>query len=196
MAHSMESEYRKVVLAVLMAVCCLSTTKGQGKFHFDIDYHYNLGLCEKLMGVPLKRSQYKMGGNSIQFTPRYDITRQWSAGIGIGLSRCTNLDYHTMPVYATVRYKAMEKVPNLYIFTDLGYALKVGDFTKGFTGNIGIGYTHMFKKHFGLNFQIAYNLKRFNDVPVYIYDVDSHETHLFNENSTRHSLSFGVGITL
>lgn len=69
MAHSMESEYRKVVLAVLMAVCCLSTTKGQGKFHFDIDYHYNLGLCEKLMGVPLKRSQYKMGGNSIQFTP-------------------------------------------------------------------------------------------------------------------------------
>ena len=192
----MESEYRKVVLAVLMAVCCLSTTKGQGKFHFDIDYHYNLGLCENIMGETLKRGQYKMGGNSVQLSSRYDITPRWSAGMGIGLSRYTNLDYNTLPVFATVRYKAMEKVPNLYIFTDLGYALKVGDFTKGFTGNIGIGYTHMFKKHFGLNFQIAYNLKRFNDVPVYIYDVDSHETHLFNENSTRHSLSFGVGITL
>lgn len=196
MTQSRKSGYRKIILAIVLAVGGQTAIKGQSRFHFDIDYHYNLGLCENIMGETLKRSQYKMGGNSIQFTPRYDITRQWSAGIGIGLSRYTNLDYNTMPVYATVRYKAMEKVPNLYIFTDLGYALKVGDFTKGFTGNIGIGYTHMFKKHFGLNFQIAYNLKRFNDVPVYIYDVDSHETHLFNENSTRHSLSFGVGITL
>lgn len=191
-----KSRFGQVAFAILLAVCCLTTAKGQGKFHFDIDYHYNLGLCEKIMGQTLKRDQYNMGGNSIQFTPRYDITRQWSAGIGIGLSRYTNLDYNTMPVYATVRYKAIEKVPDLYLFTDLGYALKVGDFTKGFTGNIGIGYTHMFKKHFGLNFQIAYNLKRFNDVPVYIYNVESQETRYFNENTTRHSLSFGVGITI
>lgn len=183
-------------MAVLMAVCCLSTTKGQGKFHFDIDYHYNLGLREKLMGVPLKRSQYQMGGNSVQLSSRYDITPRWSAGMGIGLSRYTNLDYNTLPVFATVRYKAIEKVPDIYLFSDLGYALKVGEFTKGITGNIGIGYTHMLQKHFGLNFQIAYNVKRFNDIPVYIYDVDSQETHLFNENGTRHSLSFGVGITL
>lgn len=196
MTQSRKSGYRKIILAIVLAVGGLTAIKGQSRFHFDIDYHYNLDLCEKIMGETLKRGQYKMGGNSVQLSSRYDITPRWSAGMGIGLSRYTNLDYNTMPVYATVRYKAMEKVPNLYIFTDLGYALKVGDFTKGFTGNIGIGYTHMFKKHFGLNFQIAYNLKRFNDVPVYIYDVDSQETHLFNENSTRHSLSFGVGITL
>ncbi len=196
MAHSVKSGFQKVLLAIIVAVCGLTAAKGQSKFHFDIDYHYNLGLCEKMMGQTLKRSQYKMGGNSIQFSPRYDITPRWSAGIGIGVSIYTNLDHNTMPVYATVRYKAIEKVPDLYLFTDLGYALKVGDFTKGFTGNLGIGYTHMFKKHFGLNFQIAYNLMRFNDIPVYIYDVDSHETHLFNENSTRHSLSFGVGVTL
>ena len=98
MTQSRKSGYRKIILAIVLAVGGLTATKGQGKFHFDIDYHYNLGLCEKLMGVPLKRSQYKMGGNSIQFTPRYDITRQWSAGIGIGLSRYTNLDYNTMPV--------------------------------------------------------------------------------------------------
>jgi hypothetical protein len=149
-----------------------------------------------MMGQTLKRSQYKTGGNSIQFTPRYDITHKWSAGIGIGLSRYTNLDYNTLPVYATVRYKAIEKVPDLYLFSDLGYALKVGDFTKGFTGNIGIGYTHMFKKHFGLNFQIAYNLERFNDIPTIIYDANLQETHYGTTNSTRHSLSFGVGITL
>lgn len=149
-----------------------------------------------MMGQTLKRSQYKTGGNSIQFTPRYDITHKWSAGIGVGLSRYTNLDYNTLPVYATVRYKAIEKVPDLYFFSDLGYALKVGDFTKGFTGNIGIGYTHMFKKHLGLNFQIAYNLKRFNDIPTIIYDANSQETHYGTTNSTRHSLSFGVGITL
>lgn len=196
MTQSRKSGYRKIILAIVLAVGGLTAIKGQSRFHFDIDYHYNLGLCEKIMGVTLKRGQYKMGGNSVQLSSRYDITPRWSAGMGIGLSRYTNLDYNTLPVFATVRYKAIEKVPDIYLFSDLGYALKVGEFTKGITGNIGIGYTHMFKKHFGLNFQIAYNLKRFNDVPVYIYDVDSHETHLFNENSTRHSLSFGVGITL
>ena len=148
------------------------------------------------MGLTLKRDQFKMGGNSLQFTPRYDITEKWSAGMGFALSRYTNLDYNTLPVYATVRYKAIEKVPDLYLFTDIGYALKIGDFTKGFTGNIGIGYTHMFKRHFGLNFQIAYNLKRFNDIPTYINDIDSQATRFTYANSTRHSLSFGVGVTL
>ncbi len=196
MTQSRKSGYRKVILAIVLAVCSLTAAKGQSKFHFDIDYHYNLGLCEKMLGRTLKRSQYKMGGNSIQFTPRYDITQRWSAGIGIGLSIYSNLDHNTMPVFATTRYKAFKTIPDMYLFTDLGYALKVGDYTKGFTGNIGVGYTHMFKKHFGLNFQIAYNLKRFNDVPTYIYDVDKQETRFTYENSTRHSLSFGVGITL
>lgn len=44
--------------------------------------------------------------------------------------------------------------------------------------------------------KVAYNLKRFNDVPVYIYNIESQETRYFNENTTRHSLSFGVGITI
>ncbi len=196
MAHSVKSDFQKVLLAIILTMGGLSAAKGQSKFHFDIDYHYNLGLCEKMMGLTLKRDQYKMGGNSLQFTTRYDITPIWSAGMGFGLSAYTNLDYNTLPVYTTVRYKAIEKVPDLYLFTDLGYALKVGDFTKGFTGNIGIGYTHMFKRHFGLNFQIAYNLKRFNDIPTYIYNANTQETRYCNTNNTRHSLSFGIGVTL
>ena len=109
-----------------------------------------------------------MGGHSLRLSTRYDVSRLWSAGIGIGLDRYTEPDYNTMPVFATVRYKALEKVPDAYVFADMGYAIKAGDFTKGLTGSLGIGYTHMFARHFGLNFQIAYNLKRFNDIPTYI----------------------------
>ena len=96
------------------------------------------------MDITLKRDKYHMGGHSLRLSTRYDVSRLWSAGIGIGLDRYTEPDYNTMPVFATVRYKALEKVPDAYVFADMGYSIKSGDFTKGLTGSLGIGYTHMF----------------------------------------------------
>lgn len=61
MTQSRKSGYRKIILAIVLAVGGLTAIKGQSRFHFDIDYHYNLGLCEKIMGETLKRGQYKMG---------------------------------------------------------------------------------------------------------------------------------------
>ena len=125
---------------------------------------------------------------------RFHIDLDYHYNLGLS-DRYTEPDYNTMPVFATVRYKALEKVPDAYVFANMGYAIKSGEFTKGLTGSLGIGYTHMFAKHFGLNFQIAYNLKRFNDIPTYIYNVDKGETTYSKENTTRHSLSFGIGVT-
>ena len=69
---------------------------------------------------------------------------QWSVGGGIGLDRYTEDDFNTMPLYATLRYKPLKKLPGAYAFTDLGYAIGVSDdFYPGFTGRLGLGYTEM-----------------------------------------------------
>lgn len=182
-------------MTIVLFFGCATTLLGQSKFHFDIDYHYNLGLTEKIMGMTLSRGKYNMGGHSLHLTSRYDITPLWSVGWGFGLDRYTEMEYNTLPVYATARYKIIKEMPALYTFTDLGYAIKNGDFTKGFMGNLGIGYTYMLAKHFGLNFQIAYNLKRFTNIPIHIYNEDTGQSYYNEVKSTRHSLSFGVGLS-
>lgn len=185
----------KYLLVILLQIACATTALGQSKFHVDVDYHYALGLNEHFGGTSLSRGRYKMGGHSVHLASRYDVSPRWSAGVGIGIDRYTKPNYNTMPVYATVRYKMLKEVPEVYAFADLGYAIKVGDYTQGCTGNIGVGYTHMFAKHFGLNFQVAYNLKRFTSIPTYIYNVESGDITFTEESSTRHSLSFGIGLT-
>lgn len=195
MTHFVKLYSWKSLWVVILVLACTTTAWGQSRFHIDVDYHYNLGLSEKFMGTSLNRNKYKMGGHSIHLSPRYDISPLWSAGIGIGLDRYTELDYNTLPIFATVRYRALKKIPDVYAFTDLGYAIKAGDYTKGFTGSLGIGYTYMLAKHFGVNVQIAYNLKRFTDISTYIYNAESGESSFSKEKSTRHSLSFGIGLT-
>lgn len=63
--------------------------------------------------------------------------------------------------------------------------------------DLGIGYTKMFRRHFGLNFQIGYNLKEFAGIPSYRYDIDTENitiTYLGNIKDLRHSLSIGIGL--
>lgn len=195
MKQSRRTSVKFLLMTIVLSFECATTLIGQSRLHFDIDYHYNLGLAEKFMGMTLSRDKYDMGGHSLHLTFRYDVTSLWSVGLGFGLDRYTEMEYNTLPIFATVRYKMVKTMPTLYAFTDLGYAVKSGDFTKGFLGNLGIGYTYMFAKHFGLNFQIAYNLKCFTNIPVHFYNVDTGQSYYDDCTSTRHSLSFGIGLT-
>lgn len=64
----------------------------------------------------------------------------------------------------------------------------------GWLWDLGIGYTKMFRRHFGLNFQIGYNLKEFGGIPSYNYNIDTEEiTYLGTISDLRHSLSVGIG---
>ena len=59
------------------------------------------------------------------------------------------------------------------------------DFTPGVLFNLGVGYTKMFAKHFGVNFQLGYNLKQFKYT----------HSNIPNLEATRHSVIFGLGLT-
>lgn len=105
---------------VLFAFFLLSIFEGlcaQSKFHIDVDYHYNLGISEKFVSRRYSRTAYKMGGNSLRFTTRYDVSTVLSTGIGAGLDRYTEVDFNTMPIYATIRYSPIRKVHDVYLFS-------------------------------------------------------------------------------
>ena len=184
-------------IIVSMMFFCPNKGNAQSKFHFDIDYHYNLGFSTSYDGGHWGRSNYKMGGNSIHFTGRYDVSDKLSTGLGFGWDHYTEPDYNTLPIFATLRYKPIATFKNAYCFTDLGYGIKPKDtYNSGFLMNLGIGYTKMLSAHFGINFQIAYNYKVFNDgIMSIITDGKGEQVDCEYLDNTRHSLSFGVGIT-
>lgn len=182
----------------MLFVVCLATlsVSAQPKFHVDLGYNYNLGLSEKIVGTSFGRGTYKMGGHSLRLSARYDITSDLSAGMGLGVERYTEFDFNTLPVFLTLRYKPLKKMNDAYVFTDLGYALNASDnHNPGFTGKLGIGYVFHIAKHFGINLQIAYDLKDFRKIPTIEYDVVNQQNKYYNTNSVRHSISFGVGLT-
>ncbi len=181
--------YKPVVIAFFLLILLSINAKAQCKFHVDLDYHYYFGLAETTNRGPhtKTRSDSNMGGNSLTLAARYDVHPDISVGVGVGLARYTQGAFNTLPIYATLRYKPIEKMKDAYVFTDLGYAIesKKDDFTQGALVNLGVGYTKMFAKHFGVNFQLGYNLKTFSypygDTPAL--------------KATRHSVIFGVGLT-
>lgn len=174
----------------------IPTVKAQSKFHIILDYHYNLGICEKYWGRTFDRGEYKLYGNSLHLTALYDITQKISAGTGIGADRYEEPGYNTFPVYVTFRYRPFTKLPKSYVFTDLGYGLfKNDNVAPGWMWNAGIGYTKMFRKHFGVNLQLGYNLKQFGGIPSYEVDLVNGEfNYIGKKSSIRHSVSFGFGL--
>lgn len=119
-----------------------------------------------------------------------------SAGAGIGADRYEEPGYNTFPLFGTFRYRPIRTFLDTYVYTNLGY----GVFTRedsiypGWMWDAGVGYTKMFRKHFGLNFQVGYNLKEFHGQNFYGIDPDSGADYVRKFNSVRHSLSLGVGL--
>lgn len=193
----MNKRILSIACAVVSVMALHSTqAQAQSKFHFDVDYHYNLGLSTSFgtLSGHHGRSDYKMGGHSIHFTGRYDVSDMFSAGVGFGWDRYTEPEYNTLPVFATLRYKPIKSLGDAYCFVDLGGGVKQTDtYNSGFLINLGVGYTKMFSAHFGLNFQVAYNYKVFNNAVVSAVPDASGNDEYFDEK--RHSLSFGIGVT-
>lgn len=178
---------KKLLLLLYVALCVGNSIYGQSRFHVDVDGTYSLGLHEsrhKNWSIPEDGHPYGFSGS---LSVRYDLDTRWSAGVGIGLARDYNENRRTIPIFATVRFKALKRLPEPYVFAKVGYtSIDIGSNTdSGFTGTLGVGYTKMFAKHFGLNFQLGYNLQTFNN-EVYIGS---------DETDVRRSITFGMGVT-
>lgn len=186
-----------VCLFLLPASAARAQNKGQCRFHVALDYHYSLGFVENFYGEPIRRSDgYNMHGNSLHLTALYDITRRISAGAGIGADRYEEPGYNTFPVFGTFHYRPFRKFLDAYLYTNLGYGIFSGNGSDNYPGwvwDAGLGYTKMYWKHFGLNFQLGYNLKEFGGFSFFRMTTDG-DYYIKKVSSVRHSLSLGIGL--
>ena len=169
--------------------------KAQSKSHVVTDIHYLYGLSETGTGLAtLTRNDVNLYGKSLHFTGLYDFSKSISAGIGVGADRYEKPGYNTFPIFATLQYFPIITFPSAYAYTNLGTAIKGSDAHSGLMFDAGLGYRKMLKKHFGLNFQLGYNLKHINDTPNYILAEDNQSYERISVTSVRHSISLGVGV--
>ena len=123
----------------------------------------------------------------------FDLDYNYNLGLSMHTKYASIKRSDALPIYATLRYKPFRKTLKPYVFSDLGYCVGDNDkFRNGFTSRWGIGYTHMFRKHFGMNFQLGYNLEAIHDTYLIWTEND-----VYNVKGTtkRHSITLGVGLT-
>lgn len=205
---------QRFILAAALMVAALASpltasAQNDARFHLELDYSYHLGLSEKMHGVDGKMTGSR-GGHALTINALYNIRPDMTVGVGYGLSRFTRENYgdnNTMPLYATFRYRPFANHRGLYAYTDQGYTLlndKEGhNFTGGYLGTIGVGYQLMFKRHFGMNFRLGYNIQQFARTKVTFYTPLEQRGEngqlIMNERTEhrslwRHSLQLGVGL--
>lgn len=176
-----------IVCIFFFLVYWAQNLSSQSKFHIELDYHYMFGLSEKGEIADFSRNEFKMYGNSLHLSGNYKLSEAWSTGIGIGSDRYENPGYNTFPVFATLQYFPLQTIPKGYVFTDVGYAFKTSTAVPGFLWNLGIGYKHMFRYHFGIKMQLGYNFKHLKNS---LLDTDNMNFY----SRYRHSFIIGMGV--
>ena len=146
-----------------LAIICLAAmtlqVSAEKRLHFDLDYHFNLGLSQRIMGISMSPKDVDyMEGHSLHFAMRYDITKRLSAGAGIGIDAYLSGagNYGKTPLYATCRYKIITDksfFKGLYGFTNVGYSISGRPMYRGAMFDLGVGWPIMLTKNFGINLQ-------------------------------------------
>lgn len=176
-----------IISAFLLLMYSVQDLSSQSRFHIELDYHYMVGLAEKGEIVDYNRDLFQLYGNSLHISGIYKLSDAFSTGVGIGADRYESPGYNTFPVFATLQYFPLQTIPSGYVYTDVGYALNRSTTIPGFLCNLGIGYKHMFRKHFGLKAQLGYNYKHLKNSTLFLDDNQFYSTY-------RHSINIGLGI--
>lgn len=184
-----------IKILLLLAIIICPTINAQAKLHVELGYRYNIGIRERKIGTDLYLDHYNKYSYMIHLAALYNFTPRISAGIGAGF--VGGMHRGAFPVYATFRYRPIKQHLNAYVFTDLGYAPASRDtkeISHGWMWNAGIGYTLMFRRHFGLNFQICYNMQQYAGIGILMRNIYTDQLDFVKSNNLSHSLGFGIGL--
>ncbi|MDR1382149.1 MAG: hypothetical protein LBJ47_11815 [Tannerella sp.] len=172
---------------IVITLLCLFTTgvfaQEASRFNVYVTYKHSFGMLEKNVIWKMKQGLY---GNALLFKGTYSINGLIALGAGFGTDVLESPHYSTFPVFVSVHVTPF-KYKKLFFYNDLGYSLDTKISYPGLHEELGAGYKLMFKKHFGLSFNLGYNLKQMQNI-------------IINDNgmtgtsyTTRHSLSAGMG---
>lgn len=186
-------------LTMVCAGCLQAQEKVTDKLHVELDYSYNLGLSAKLEGEKYNAGDLDLYGHGLHLSVLYDLSQRITLGVGVGFERYEKLADNTLPVFATLQYRPMRSVPNIYVFTVLGHGVissdQCSDMAAGWMGDVGIGYRKMWCKHLGWNARIGYDFRQFKGIDNNVWDdVQMIMTQGKDFTNYRHSLMFSLGL--
>ncbi len=176
------------------------------RWQFGFELNYALGLAESAVHErTIEYANSYMDGVCFRASAYFNINSHWTVGAGLGFD-IYNRDHPTLPIFATVRYMPWTKprVADFFFFSHLGGGISTDEnrgLNGGFMADIGAGWHKMFRRHFGLEFELGYRVNQFNSDASYLtvfIDEENQTFQLYNVRSVntfwRHSLFFGVGL--
>lgn len=168
----MKLKYGAALAFFLCAHTCFSQkTKQEGYFNItEAGFFKNASA-----NYANERNQNAPNAGSLRVINGLFLSPQWSVGVGIGLDGYSRQHeagvfnreyYNTMPAFLDSRYYFMDRRNTPFVFTDVGYSLKLGNnFEKGLIIGIGGGYKFFPGKKTCLIAGLGYNLQQIQDVP-------------------------------
>jgi hypothetical protein len=157
------------------------------KYRIDVyfTYKHSFGLLEKNVIREIKHGLY---GNALLVKGVYSINESVAVGAGFDADVLEGPEYSTFPIFASVHVTPL-KNKKVFFYNDLGYSLDTKVFYPGLHEKVGAGYKLMFKKHFGLAFNLGYSLKQMQNILIEHYSGMKETSY-----TTRHSLLAGIGL--
>lgn len=188
---------KKTLLVVAAALFCICTVShAQSRIHFNADYRYLLGIIQKNGTYSsVHRRGMEMYGSSLRLSGMYSLNTRTNIGIGVGAECYENPEITTFPIFASAKYSPLKHTLSPYIYANVGYAFGTEISDRGILAELGIGYKHMFKKHFGLKFEVGYNMQqiRVDKENIIVFPTSNSITPSKGVSVFRHSISFGTG---
>lgn len=167
----------------------------QKAFHIEFDGQYFHGAKQTLMGETYEPEGATMYGFGFHLSGMYDFNERLSAGGGIGAEHYEYLWSNSYPIFGSLRYHPIQRLLPVYAYTNVGYGVVHNDQARrGWLFDLGVGYKHMFRRHFGLRFQLGYHLNEINGIEAVGQLGDMGVINFGKKSIVRHSIAFGIGV--
>ncbi|MDR0538721.1 MAG: hypothetical protein LBH04_11880 [Tannerellaceae bacterium] len=182
----MNTKYLITAFLLLLATIAAAQRPNIPKIAVYVSVGDALGLTEKHTVPNVASSKQDMQSQVLHIKGLYQLNTAFAFGLGAGYEVPGSSSYAILPIYASAHYHPIQKHKNFFLYSDLGYGIKLNISYPGLHYEIGVGYQLMVLRHFGFVFNAGYNLKQLRNQ----YDdyIDR------NYNTSRHSLTLSAGI--
>ncbi len=198
-----------LLICAMMSITVFAQDKqAESKLNFEVAVGHTFGLSEsfngKHSGSNDLTNRHELSKDDIDAVMYraiilYNINTKLSAGLGIDFSTVnSNSKFDRISPLATLRYKPFDGLlHNWYTFINIGPCFRTNNSlynTSGFMAEVGVGYTKMFAKHFGVFGQVGYSLNQFCNRVGSINAATGAVGGIHNVNSYRNSVFVSAGV--
>ena len=172
-----------MILFITGLIIVITAMAQDSRITYNAEVGYLYGLVERMDGYIIRQSDAKINARSLRVYALYSVHSKWQMGLGTGIARYIGTGDNVLEILATVRYKPLENMPNVFVAMTGGKHVGGEDFTSGCVAGVAIGHTWKFSTSIGVYGQVGYDWTHFKR--------DSWDGYIVSD---RHSLSVRFGI--